>query len=551
MKNNGDVMETTDELKKIKKLYGEEMMHLCRTLFPTILESEGVLLNILTTVIYPTKHLAQDIIENCHECEFKNFIYSYFIDNKTNNEENKDPKKLLKSVGYTLYKCRTQKQILKFKKYYVKGERLCTFGDNRLKKCYVFFAVRDDAEKLNRNDFKNPKREDAYGTSVISIQFSRGENNTLSIKNRYNHKVSNPDATFGNNLDNIVLGLTEAFRKKYKLNIDGIDLKRSNFLTSQLNYVMVDGKYYRYNLKVDNIYYCENNIIIDHGKLIDKYSKEKERYILMDCYILDLKEKVIKNYDKYLSTSFCDTVNIGIKKIKVEKCDKNKIIIVCLEDNKNIYIVIDEYNNIIEYRNNNVTKIGDFFLYNNKTLLRVDLENVKSVGNNFLAWNQNLRYINISNLERAGRCFLHENRLLEEINLPKLTIIESSFLDMNRRLNKINIPNVKIIGEFFLHKNEQLRRLYLQSVERIYTGFLSTNKVIDEIIMPNVTEIGDLFLLGNRNLKVLDLPKLKNVGSDFLYYNEKICYANLKSLIKVDNDFMYSNKELKELFIFK
>lgn len=36
-----------EELKQIKKIYGEEMMHLCRSLFPTILEHEGVLLHIL------------------------------------------------------------------------------------------------------------------------------------------------------------------------------------------------------------------------------------------------------------------------------------------------------------------------------------------------------------------------------------------------------------------------------------------------------------------------------------------------------------------------
>lgn len=30
-----------DDLKQIKNKYGENMMHLCRELFPTILESDG------------------------------------------------------------------------------------------------------------------------------------------------------------------------------------------------------------------------------------------------------------------------------------------------------------------------------------------------------------------------------------------------------------------------------------------------------------------------------------------------------------------------------
>lgn len=32
-----------DDLKIIKKYYGEKMSHLCRTLFPTILEEKGVI----------------------------------------------------------------------------------------------------------------------------------------------------------------------------------------------------------------------------------------------------------------------------------------------------------------------------------------------------------------------------------------------------------------------------------------------------------------------------------------------------------------------------
>ena len=49
------------ELNQIKKIYGEEMMHLCRELFPTILEQEGLLLSILKNNIAPTHSFATDI----------------------------------------------------------------------------------------------------------------------------------------------------------------------------------------------------------------------------------------------------------------------------------------------------------------------------------------------------------------------------------------------------------------------------------------------------------------------------------------------------------
>ena len=40
-------MSQSRELKKIKKIYGEKFSHLCRELFPLILEQEGMLLQIL------------------------------------------------------------------------------------------------------------------------------------------------------------------------------------------------------------------------------------------------------------------------------------------------------------------------------------------------------------------------------------------------------------------------------------------------------------------------------------------------------------------------
>lgn len=40
-------MTAQEELKKIKKTYGENFMKMCRSLFPTLLEDEGKLYEIL------------------------------------------------------------------------------------------------------------------------------------------------------------------------------------------------------------------------------------------------------------------------------------------------------------------------------------------------------------------------------------------------------------------------------------------------------------------------------------------------------------------------
>ena len=204
------------DLKIIKKKYGEEMMHLCRELFPTLLEHEGLLPKLLHDNFKESRSLVKDIIDNNLEEEFKNYIYNQ-VDVENNYEEvvSKRPEELLKEAGYKLYECHSEEEIQSFKKYYAEGEELCTFRGGRLNRCFVFFAIKENVDEIKRENFPNPERQDKYGTSVISIQFTRDDSHTLSIKNRYNHTVNNPDSTFGNNLDNIIPGLTASFDKYY------------------------------------------------------------------------------------------------------------------------------------------------------------------------------------------------------------------------------------------------------------------------------------------------------------------------------------------------
>ena len=207
-------MSESKELRKIKKLYGEKFMHLCREFFPTLLETEGLLTEVLTSSFATnSRTLYEDIINQGAEEKFKNYIYSKIDVEKEIPEiiTNKTPYKLLEEAGYDLYECNSEEEIQSFKKYYKPVEELCTFNGGRLDKSFVFWAVKKNANEIKRKDFKQPKREDEYGTSVMSIQFSKTKNSTVSIKNRYNHTVNNPDATYGNDLDKIITGLTQSF----------------------------------------------------------------------------------------------------------------------------------------------------------------------------------------------------------------------------------------------------------------------------------------------------------------------------------------------------
>ena len=139
-----------EELKKIKKMYGEDFMHLCRTLFPTLLEQEGLLYSVLQrNFASNSRTLYKDIVDNEIEEEFINYIFSK-IDVEQEEKQiskGKTPYELLAEAGYDLYECHSEEEIQQFKKYYERGEELCTFNGGRLNRCVVFFAVKKMQEK--------------------------------------------------------------------------------------------------------------------------------------------------------------------------------------------------------------------------------------------------------------------------------------------------------------------------------------------------------------------------------------------------------------------
>ena len=538
-----------DELKKIKKKYGEELMHLCRKLFPTILETPNLLYSILEEHFGFSKMLASDIIENDLIEDFRNYINSFVLGTNELKEVEETPEELLKKAGYNLYECKTEEDIQKFKKYYKSGEELCTFNGGRLRRCYVFFAVKCDAQKIKREDFQNPKRQDEYGTSVISIQFSRGDNNTLSIKNRYNHTVNNPDATYNNNLEKIIPGLTKSFEKHYGLNINSNIYNESSFLTDELQYVLgSDNKYYRYNMEINNIYYCENNIIIDNREVITKYNKEKERYILLDYFIIDKKEKNIKLYDEEIKDSFIDTINkIGIIKDIIET--KEKEITIIYEDLKEVKIKLDETNNIEGYINDYIEEIENNFLIYNEEVKNIKLPKVKYIKDKFLFYNERLKTIDLPNVEKIENNFLSNNEDIEEIHFPKLKKIADNFLQVNRELKEVYLPNVVIIGDNFFVDNALIEKICIPNIEIVGNYFLYSNEALKYAYFPKLKEIGNNFMFCNRVLKYINLLLLEKIGSNFLYYNNSLKYIKLPRVLKIEKNFLKSNQNLEVIEI--
>ena len=559
-------MENSD-LKFLKKHYGEKFARFCRTNFPTALETEGLLSNLISKKFAPSRALYEDIICNPDAVSrFKGYINFRVRRTSTQIDTKKTPEELMSEAGYILYpECRTYGEIYEFQKYYALGEELCTFHADRLETCRVWFAVKKDVDDIRREDFKNPERQDRYGTSVISIQFTKNTPITLSIKNRYNHTVKNPDATFSNDLENIIPGLTSAFEQTYNMDLSyvkGEDILYMDDYTPDEN-----GTLYKVNVDNGREYFCENNIVIDsHGHVI-KY--DKSRYILMDDYIVDLQQKTIKNYAKKYD-AFLNSLG-EVKDVRVSRnIEGNKVVIVTPKNGEDIFITLNDRNGIIGLENNNVEVIGDDFLSYNKTLKYLKMDNLKVVGHSFLYSNEALGSLTLNNLERCATNFLCLNKILSEFHAEKLEFAgcyfldrnlglksltlnslkkaSESFLQLNEDLEYFEAQNLTDIEDFFLRNNTKLKKLKLNNVRNIGTYFLEHNEILEELEMQSLSKTSLYFLCRNKNLKVLKADSLEETDLGFLMDNTELEEISLKNLRKVRSYFLRSNVKLKKAY---
>ena len=554
--------------KQIKRHYGENMYKLCKEMFPSLTDEE--IFNALKSEFAYSKKLYDDITNNIMTSEFKNLInYRTIKEKKELKTTDKTPSELLDEAGYTLYKCQTEKEIQSFKKYYQKDEEICTFKGGRLERALVFFAVKKNVNDIKREDFTDPKIDDEYSKSVISIQMSRDQYNTLKIISRYNHALDkgkeddkekkNPDTTFNNDLEEIIPGLTDSFNRNYNLNINAVcppNFELPNYIKAE------NGKYYKYNYEINNIFYCTNNDIITN---YEAKSFPKEKYIVFDYFVLDLDNKKIIQMDNSIQDSFINSIGeINSITHEVDEKTKNRIIVI----NDNIKLVINKENKLIGYENNNIIDVDSNFLSKNEYLEYISLPNAKTIGRSFLENNKKLKSVNLPKVEVIKDYFLSNNLELDEIDLPSVKQIGHDFMFFNKKMKKISMPNVIDIQNCFLCNNngiEEINMLRLKSVgnsfmdnnviltkfnapllEIISSDFLYCNENLEKIILPNVINIGNNFLCNNKILYDLEMPNVKNIGNDFLCWNNALTRVTFESLEKIGNNCLENNNIIKE-----
>lgn len=482
-------MENVD-LKLIKKLYGEKFAYLCRNNFSTILEDSGHLTKILTSKFEPTHSLYEDLVEQNAITRLINYVHSFYAAEQLNSflvneKSNKTAEELFDEAGYILFpECKTEEDVQKFKHWYNKDEELCTFYSHRLETARVWFAVKKNCENIKRENFTKPQRQDEYGTSVISIQFTKGDFNYLSIKNRYNHIVDNPDATFNNNLDNIIPGLTHAFIKDYNINPIGITNQSISKIYLSGYCYDINNKMYRFNLKLNNFYFCEKNIIIDPYYRVTKL--DTSRYLLVDNYVFDLKNNRVINYDKSeKDDAFVKSIGNDILKISVKKWNDNtRLITITPSKGNDIKIVINKHNELVEYYNSNIKKISNDFLRENTSLKIIDIPNVVSIGDRFLIKNNNLTNINLPKIKKIGQSFLSHNVNLADIYAPNLKSVGSWFLTYNKSLTKLDLPNIRIANNMFCYDNNILKNVNLPKLKLVRGEILRNINSSTCVFMP-------------------------------------------------------------------
>lgn len=394
---------------KLKKDYGEKFAQYCKSTFPTLLD-RNMLYEVVSKSFVANRFLYDDLVANNRLQSFNEYIYGNYDDGVRQgvfNENIETPEVLMRRAGYRLKKINKPEDFDEFVKYYADDELLCSFRNPERKLVFhtVFFAVKDGAEDIERGLI--PRRQDPYGTSVISIQFSKAKKNRmLSIKNRYNHTVPDSDATFSNDLENIYPGLTDSFIRHYN-----IDLSKSKLKFSMPNYVMAnDNKFYKYNYHIRNFYYCPDNVVIIDGEPI-RYDKGK--YEVFDYFVLDKKHKFM-----YFAPHIDAFVNqfdkmTGTEVTKVGE-DGDRLITIHIKDGEDIEIVVNKLGQMISFKNPNLTKMGNYFLHDNEYLESIDVDNVEEVDDYVLTLNQHLKEKKMSKVKSVGKNFLSNNENIDK-----------------------------------------------------------------------------------------------------------------------------------------
>lgn len=422
-----------------------------------------------------------------------------------------NPFDLLEQAGYDAFYADTLEKQNSIKGYFAKGELLCTFNDAaRHKNFHIVHAVKKDVDKIKREDFVGKEeREDAYGTSVISIQMLK-TGGFISIKNRYNHTVDGCDNTFKSNPDNIIKGLSQSLKDHFN-----VDFKANDTLSNE--YHAVGRQLFKYNREQNGFYFGDQAWIKD-GKIheIDRSAGDA----LFDGFLFDNKTKTLKKIDPDNQDSFADTFNRyygGNPALTVDKKGNLTLdgdVLIGAEESriKTLYLPA-------------VTEVEGRFLQDANGLTQVDMPSLKKMGSMCFVTAQHLKTIDMPILEEMGGFCLHRVGGLEEIDMPSLERMEEGCFFYAQHLRTIDMPALQGMGEGGFHSSYGLTQVDIPVLEFMGDRCFRNADRVAAIHTPALKEMGDSCFENAGALTQVDMPVLKLIKA--------ACFSSTPNLKKV------------------
>ncbi len=467
----------------------------------------------------------------------------------------KSPFELLQEAGYDAFYVDSLEKQNSIRKYFDKGEELCTFRyETRYQKYHIIHCIKKGADKLKRKDFLGKEqRGDEYATSVISIQILK-EGGFIKITNRYNHTVENPDNTFFSNPDNIIKGLSDAFRKYFNILLASpeIDLPFGYLITSG-----ADG------CKIINYYTEENNVFLaSKGYVKDGifYKINPDSELFIDNFLIDLKNKKVINICESEDALYCVlTRMLNGKKLNVKSFGRGEKILFL--DRKEVLKIRD--NRIIS-----ITYMDEFIppkVFNfNAFLEKFEAPNLKKL-ENCLNDCRHLKEVTINScsevLNSLGNLSkdvkINANKLFEKGIIQVASyLINTTKEGYGHFITGFNKYLLGLLNEEFEHKkmevtykgdeiilsqnnkqtvvfrNGEIVALHLEKIRYLFYGPGDFCNTLERLSLPNLENLSlRSFSEQNSKLTYLSVPKLKKVEKDCFKYGIKELYApNLEEI---------------------
>ena len=505
--------ENVDGFKLLKKKFGETVAKSIRTHVPIALDYPTEFTDFITK-----KVPAKDDIAEILRLMGPRIDAMFRLEAGKQAQEIKatqSPEELAKLAEFEFIRPKDMGEVVaSFRKDFKEGEVLCTItgfensGADRFKNYFIFWLRKNDAHTVmhaddldqeylkentvgariwrgyleskgrknedgsyNLNGLK-PQRQDPYGTSSMSVQIDR-RHGTISIKNRYNHTVNNPDDTYGGDLNSIVEGLHDAV---YSIN----GVPKSNQETNLPEGIVSDGnkRLAVAPLEVINIRYGKNAYFKD-GEIIPI---DKSHQRIFDNYIFDSKSKTIKEGDGE------DLVD-GITNISFSD---DKVIV----DTENGNLIFGTDKGMLVSIEGSITELGYAFLYSNTSLTSLSLPALTQVGNYFLYRNTSLTSLSLPALTQAGNYFLYRNTNIDKSAILKDVKIKFSKEGSSDKKDLSNLSKDEI-SKYISDKAEAW-------ANKVQKGIYDSNTQKDQSA-ENINELSNIFK--NKLESAVTLPK--------------------------------------------